>query len=95
MAPDLVTMLIPANHIRTGNYVNLRLLAVISGPCKRKNTAINYYEIDILYNIYVRYFFRDPNVTFPLDRFTVRKDTIIVPSGGYVVVEVPVADLGT
>jgi FtsP/CotA-like multicopper oxidase with cupredoxin domain len=31
--------------------------------------------------------FRSPDVTFPLDQFTLRKDTFIVPSGGYVVVE--------
>ena len=31
--------------------------------------------------------FRFPNTSFPLDQFTVRKDTFIVPAGGYVVVQ--------
>ena len=31
--------------------------------------------------------FRYPNISFPLDQFTVRKDTFIVPPGGYVVVQ--------
>ena len=31
--------------------------------------------------------FRDPYLVFPLDHFTVRKDTVTVPSGGYVVVQ--------
>ena len=31
--------------------------------------------------------FRSPNTSFPLDQFTVRKDTFIVPAGGYVVVQ--------
>ncbi|CAI8053707.1 hypothetical protein GBAR_LOCUS29352 [Geodia barretti] len=30
--------------------------------------------------------FRSSNTTFPLDKYTVRKDTFIVPAGGYVVV---------
>jgi FtsP/CotA-like multicopper oxidase with cupredoxin domain len=31
--------------------------------------------------------FRFPNTTFPLDPFTVRKDTFVLPAGGYVVVQ--------
>ena len=31
--------------------------------------------------------FRSPDETFPIDHFTVRKDTFIVPAGGYVVVQ--------
>ena len=31
--------------------------------------------------------FRSPNTTFPLDPFTVRKDTFVLPAGGYVVVQ--------
>ena len=31
--------------------------------------------------------FRSPDISLPLDEFTVRKDTIIVPSGGYVVLK--------
>ena len=31
--------------------------------------------------------FRSSNSSFPLDRFTVRKDTFILPAGGYVVVQ--------
>ena len=31
--------------------------------------------------------FRPPGIKFPLDKFTVRKDTFIVPAGGYVVVQ--------
>ena len=31
--------------------------------------------------------FRSSNTTYPLDRHTVRKDTIILPSGGYVVIQ--------
>ena len=31
--------------------------------------------------------FRSSNTTFPLDQYTVRKDTFIVPAGGYVVVQ--------
>ena len=30
---------------------------------------------------------RDPNEQFSLDQYTVRKDTVVVPSGGYVVVQ--------
>ena len=31
--------------------------------------------------------FRSPDIDLPLDEYTVRKDTIIVPSGGYIVVQ--------
>ena len=31
--------------------------------------------------------FRSPDTSFPIDKYTVRKDTFILPAGGYVVVQ--------